>query len=172
MKSLWFTATVSFVGAIAAGVVGRWLEERLARAYRAPVSNEGGSPQAYSRPALLTVAAYAVHLAWGGLLVMPVALAIAAFAKTAIVGFLACGTAVVVGAASHFGLAVVLRCDACNRRVFVSPVQNPPYAEKWGHLNAWGSVVTRIAFQRRFRCMHCGQNYAMRPNSVNGRDDR
>ena len=60
----------------------------------------------------------------------------------------------------HTGLAFVLRCPNCGRRVLIES-KEPKHsaARKADHLNYWGTVVWSVMRHQEFSCMHCGVLY-------------
>jgi hypothetical protein len=150
---------VVFIGSTVATVLAAWVVTRLDRAFRPPTPRSEAAAAQYSRPMRLRVAAYLVHAVWVGILAMVLLVFAAAVDLVSLAVGLGLLVSVGLGTVLYFCLVLTLRCDACGRRVLVQAISNPPYAERWHSLNPWGSVVTRIVFQGRFRCMYCGQEY-------------
>jgi hypothetical protein len=65
----------------------------------------------------------------------------------------------------YFSLALILRCPKCHRHVINQMSRNPPHAEAFWQMDGWSSIVVRVLFSGRFRCMHCGQRYFVRASS-------
>jgi hypothetical protein len=64
---------------------------------------------------------------------------------------------------AYTGLAFVLRCPNCSRRVLIES-KEPKHsaARKAEHLNYWGTVVWSVVRHQEFTCMHCGVLYRLR----------
>jgi hypothetical protein len=52
-----------------------------------------------------------------------------------------------------------IRCPKCTKWLVMNAGETPPFADRLKGLSAWGSVIKRIATERRFRCMYCGQRF-------------
>jgi len=59
------------------------------------------------------------------------------------------------------GLSAIIRCPKCTKRAIMNAGLHVAFAEPLEGLSPWGSVVKRIARERRFRCMHCGQRFTV-----------
>ena len=64
---------------------------------------------------------------------------------------------------AYTGLAFVLRCPNCGRRVLIES-KEPKHsaARKAEHLDYWGTVVWSVVRHQEFTCMHCGVLYRLR----------
>ena len=64
---------------------------------------------------------------------------------------------------AYTGLAFVLRCPNCGRRVLIES-KEPKHsgAQKADHLDYWGTVVWSVVRHQAFSCMHCGMIYRPR----------
>src|SRR5262249_19833423 len=64
---------------------------------------------------------------------------------------------------ANTGLAFVLRCPNCGRRVLIES-KEPKHsaARKADHLDYWGTVVWSVVRHQKFSCMHCGIIYRPR----------
>ena len=64
-------------------------------------------------------------------------------------------------ASMHLVLALILKCPNCNKRPTVQGFSIHPNAEKAYKLNGWAAVIVRVAFDKRFRCIHCAKDYKL-----------
>jgi predicted RNA-binding Zn-ribbon protein involved in translation (DUF1610 family) len=64
---------------------------------------------------------------------------------------------------AYTGLAFVLRCPNCGRRVLIES-KEPKHsgARKAHQLDCWGTVVWNVVRHQEFSCMHCGMIYRPR----------
>jgi hypothetical protein len=60
----------------------------------------------------------------------------------------------------YIGLAFVLRCPNCSKRLLVE-LMGPkhPAARKAKRLDYWGTIVWSVVRHQEFTCMHCGVSY-------------
>jgi hypothetical protein len=60
----------------------------------------------------------------------------------------------------YIGLAFVLRCPNCSKRLLVESMgPKHPVARKEKHLDYWGTIVWSVVRHQQFACMHCGVLY-------------
>ena len=151
---LGFAAT--FAGGLLAGFLSHWADKR----YLAPASSSS-EEERFPRTFLLKVAAITVMIAWLTILAFLVSIALA---KNGLVNLtepvaMSMFGSLVSCAALYIVFSLTLRCSKCHHRVLVQENSTPPYGEKLWKMDGWASVVVRVVFMRRFRCMHCGQRY-------------
>ena len=150
----------SLAGGILAALLTAWLDGR----YRPPViSHSSDLPQVFPASLALRTGALAMAGAWASLLLC---LASLIMASTGLYR----GSWLMFGATLglfiglvllYTSVAFVLRCPRCTRRIFGQGTTRPPYSETVFGVEGWGAVVLRVAVRKQFRCMHCGQRFAI-----------
>lgn len=149
---------LSFLAMCFAGLLVSMIDARFR--HPAQVFLSAGTEPA-PRLLLLRVTAVVVIAGWGALLVFVLAIILGAThlwqSEILVLGSLA----IAVGAGLFYPLAAfAIRCSKCRRPLMFQWVTRPKFAEPYRGLNAWASVVVRVAFRKSFRCMYCGQSYA------------
>jgi DNA-directed RNA polymerase subunit RPC12/RpoP len=157
MNNFVLVLVATAAGGLLAGFLSHWADKR----YLAPAPS-ASEEQRFPRTFLLKVAAITVMIAWLSILAFLVSIALA---KTGFVSLtepvaLSMLGSLVSGAALYIVFSLMLRCPKCHHRVLVQENSSPPYTEEIWKMNGWASVVLRVVFMRRFRCMHCGQRYS------------
>lgn len=155
----------SLLGGVLAGLLGNWADAR----YRPPQVELGAAAEErFPRAWLLITAASIMFIGWSSILSFLALLAVGSsglFQPSETLAFLLLG--VTLGCAPlYFMVARALRCPKCHRQVLNQMASNPPHAEKLWQLDGWASVVVRVLFSGRFRCMHCGQRFSVRESSL------
>jgi hypothetical protein len=113
------------------------------------------------RMLLLRVAAVVVIAGWAALLIFVLAIILASthLWQSEMLAYVS--LAMVVGAGLFYlPAALAIRCSKCGRPLIFQWVTSPKFSEPYRGLNAWASIVVRVALRKSFRCMYCGQSYA------------
>ena len=117
---------------------------------------------------LILVACYLVVLSWAELLgliaVMTVGFATHSQALTTPVIALL-GT-LIVTAAIYVGIALIVRCSSCGRRMLIeAPGFKHPTAKKVFGLDLWASSIISILRNGHLNCMYCGAEHIVQRSS-------
>ena len=169
METFW----VTFLAAIVGGLLSYALSKRLNRAFQPPPARDDAALEPYPHSTLIRAAAYLVLTAWAYIYVLfPVTIVWALVSRprgVPVLMRLLFGVFVFV-TTLYLVIALSLRCKQCSRRLLVQTITKPPYGEPTRNMGAWERVIVLIAFHDRFRCMYCGQAYAVRSPAVTGTD--
>jgi DNA-directed RNA polymerase subunit RPC12/RpoP len=61
--------------------------------------------------------------------------------------------------------AFSIRCPKCMRHLLIQGTEQPTPAEKTKWVNGW-SIALKAARNHDFRCMHCGQRFLMKQDTL------
>jgi hypothetical protein len=168
MDAFWMTLFAAIIG----GFLAKAVANRLDRAFRPPPSWEANPVEPFPHRVAIRAAAYLVVVAWAIIFaIFPAALLLALLTRERYVPvyLLLLVGAIVIVLPCYLVIALLLRCPSCHRRILVQSVTNPPHGEPSKSMNAWGRLILRVAFNGRFRCMYCGQQYWTRDPVLEGR---
>ena len=58
-----------------------------------------------------------------------------------------------------------VKCNHCDKRVFVQWSNIPPYSTKYCGLSGFGAIALEVLLKQKFTCMHCGQQHTVDKNA-------
>jgi hypothetical protein len=165
MEEFFLALSASVLAALAAALVGRWVDQRLAP----PVQNfVSADIKIVPHGLTLKIGAVAVVAAWASILIL-LALGIWALIVERALGspipgeintLIVLSLGAFVAFMTVYGIAAYLvRCARCNRRVLAQALGQTPFSERFGGLTGWGAVVLSVLARGTFRCLYCGQRY-------------
>jgi len=160
MSSFAIAFLSSLAGGILAALLTAWLDGR----YRAQVVSHGSDPiQVFPASLVLRTGALSMVGAWASLIICVASVIVASTGVYRGNGLLFGATlGLFIGlVVLYTSVAFVLRCPRCTRRIFSQGTTRPPYSEPVCGVEGWGAVVLRVVARGQFRCMHCGQRFAI-----------
>jgi len=122
----------------------------------------------YRQHRLIRLDAYTAILGW---ITLPLAFLLFTLAKASIIKvhdgiIFATFGAFFFFAIAHFAISFSHKCEACRKHPTIqglAPVH--PYAQHSTGLDGWSRVVWDVFRNRRFRCIHCGEQYITRKSA-------
>ena len=121
----------------------------------------------YSKPWLIIAASSFAVVAWSAMLFIVIAFFLSFFGIYHNDQFLTVifGTLLSAGAL-YLVFAPLLKCNHCDRRIFVQWTREPPpFSIKFKGMEGWASIILQVILRREFMCMHCGKKYKVSTNA-------
>jgi hypothetical protein len=171
MRDFLIAFVMCFIGSMAIGpltaALQRWADKRFPPLPPLSPSYEIDPAQAFPKARVLRIAVSCLFLTWASLIALVSVLILAPIGVLSDVRSLVIAVNTVflsVGALFIF-FAFSIRCPKCMRHLLFQPTEQPTPAEKTKWINGW-VIALKAARNHNFRCMHCGQRFFMKPDTL------